>query len=201
VPRGSEAPPQESSLTSPTIADLPQGETPPPAPAKPDLPPATTPPPVAAVAPPPPPPAPPPKPKFATPTPPPPAAAPQVAVAQEGQGGKAPLPSISQEVAVIRFSNDSSAIPGGSARNLGDIVKLYHENGGQVRIIGYAERTSGKQAGQHQVDAFALALERAKSVAEALAKRGIPGNQMTIEAAPVHPGEAQRPRAEVFLER
>lgn len=187
--RGSESPPQESSLTSPTISNLPKGEMPPPPPPSPS---------VASTAPPPSSPLPK-APAVAAPPPPPVTPAPPRQVAAAGQGLPRP-PSVSYEVGEVKFTSGSAVLGAPQRSTLADIVTLHKRNGGRIRVVGYAERPAGGSAAA-EINTFTLALERAKRVAEALTQAGIPADQIAVEAAPSRPGVSEIPRVEVYFEQ
>jgi outer membrane protein OmpA-like peptidoglycan-associated protein len=193
--RGSEAPPQESSLVSPTVPSLPQGQTPPPPPPLPNIAPVAAPPQVATAAAPKPVPVPA-VPKFGS-------GAPSSAIkpVAAAQGLRHPKPTLSYEVAEIKFGNGSAAIEAAQSGDVGDIVKLHKEDGGSIRVIGYAERTSGADAAQREIESFSLALQRAQAVANALEQQGIATADITVEAAPARAGKRESARAEIYFER
>jgi len=180
-PRGSEAPPAESSLQSPTIPNLPQGENPTPAPPPPQIPPpnANR---VASAAPP-----------AATRTPEQQAAAPGNAPATAA----ARRPGAPNRVANVSFAPGSAYLASGLRDTIGEIVKQHDIEGGTIRIVGFGEAT-GKDAA---VAGFTLALDRAQAVAAALTDAGVAAKDIAVEAAPVPAkGGADAPRAEVYLE-
>lgn len=140
-------------------------------------------------------------PKFFAPAPAPSPPSPAVKPVAAGQGLRHPKPALSYEVAEIKFGNGSSAIDAAQQGDVSDIVKLQKEDGGSIRVIGYAERTSGADAAQREVDSFSLALERAQAVASALEQQGIATTEITVEAAPARAGRREGARAEVYFER
>jgi outer membrane protein OmpA-like peptidoglycan-associated protein len=186
--RGSEAPPAESSLQSPTIPNLPQGEsvTPPP----PRVPPANQ---VANTAPPPP--------STRGTTLRPPAGAPtQQATAPANAPATAAThrPDVSYRVADVSFAPGSAYLSGALRGTVAEIVKIHNTEGGTIRIVGFGEST-GKDAA---VAGLTLALDRAQAVAVALTDSGVAAKDISIEAAPVAAkGGADAPRAEVYIEQ
>jgi outer membrane protein OmpA-like peptidoglycan-associated protein len=186
--RGSEAPPAESSLQSPTITNLPEGETATPAPPPPRIPPnkvANTPPPPAPTR----------------------AQAPRTPNSAPAQQAAAPAnapatarshrPGVSYRVADVSFAPGSAYLSGALRGTVTEIAKLHNTEGGTIRIVGYGEST-GKDAA---VAGLALALDRAQAVAVALTDAGVPAKDIAVEAAPVAAkGGADAPRAEVYLE-
>jgi outer membrane protein OmpA-like peptidoglycan-associated protein len=197
---GSEQPPVESSLQTPEVRSVPQGETPPPPPQPANIsqPPAASPAPVKSAA--------------ANPvqltqpsaaerqiqTPPVERPA-QSSLALRSPSGSGRAMSVS--VGDITFATGSAALPAAHTGPLSDIAGLYKQSGGRIRVIGHAEETAGGggDAVQRQVASLDLALDRANAVAQALAALGVPANAISVEAAPTHSG-SELPRAEVFME-
>jgi len=196
--RGREAPPLESTLTSPTIPSVPKGEAPPPPPAPAKV--ASTPPPAAPSVAPAAPSAPPPAAPQLTPPPP---AAP-AGVRGGGQPSlamrtpaTAPNP-ISVSVGDVAFAAGSSDLVETQRSALAEIAGLHKQTGGQVRIVGHAEPGRSSDAIRQRIAGLDLALDRANAVAQALARLGIPARDIRVEAAPAT--AAEQPRAEVFME-
>jgi outer membrane protein OmpA-like peptidoglycan-associated protein len=173
--RGSEAPPAESSLQSPAIAKLPEGES-----ATPPPPPPTIPPPNAG--------------RPANAAPPQQATAPANAPASPAArraGG-------SNRLANINFAPGSAYLASGVRGTIADIVNTHNAEGGTIRIVGFGE-ASGKDAA---VAGLTLALDRAQAVAVALTDAGVAAKDIAVEAAPVAAkGGTDSPHAEVYLER
>ena len=115
--RGSEAPPAESSLQSPSIAKLPEGES-----ATPPPPPPTIPPPNAG------------RPANATPQQ---ATAPASPAARRAGG--------SNRLANISFAPGSAYLASSVRGTIADIVNTHNAEGGKIRIVGFGE-ASGKDA-------------------------------------------------------
>lgn len=184
--RGSEAPPQESPLESPTVHSEPKGEAPlaaPPPP--PGVPGHQAPPPPqqqAAVTP--------PLPEF-VPAP----AAPQPTVMRTPGSKNA---AISVAVAEIAFAGGGSTMSADDNRHLANAAKLHQQHGGVLRVVGYGQRGSGANAAQQELASFSQALDRANAVAAALGKLGVPQKDIVTQAAPAStPGEQG---VAVFLE-
>jgi len=200
--------PMESSLQTPQIPSLPQPQQSEPAPPPPPLLHA----PAAASAPHlPGPPAPAPMPaalasaQFEPPPPPPvlpPASAGQTAsraasVAATGKArASASAPPVDTPVAQIDFAANSTTLSAADRQSLGSIVPLYRSHPGKVRVVGYSG--VGSSADQ-QLNGFQAALDRAQTVADALAKAGIPADKILVEAAPTGSDSGQS-RAEVLFE-
>ncbi len=195
---GSEQSPAESSLQSPGVRSVPQGEAPPPPPAPANIPqpPAPSPAPVKSAAA---------NPVQLTPPPAaqgqiqtPPAERPaQLTLALRTPNGSGKAMSVS--VGDITFATGSAALPPAHTGPLSDIAGLYKQAGGRIRVIGHAERSTSGDPVQQQVASLDLALDRANAVAQALAALGVPANAISVEAAPTH-GGSELPRAEVFME-
>jgi outer membrane protein OmpA-like peptidoglycan-associated protein len=216
--RNSESPPEESTLTAPTVPDLPEGDlthSPPPVPslAAPGAPP--TPSQSAAT----------PQPRSApdVPTVPPPAggratptaeavgpehplvtamAEPQSANAARGAPSAAaahPARTQSQQLAEIEFTSGETQLSAADNERLSAVVSLFQENGGTIRIVGYGRRGYGPDAAQQELQSFSKAIDRANAIAQALAKLGIPANNIVVQAAPIGDGLGED-RAEIMLE-
>jgi outer membrane protein OmpA-like peptidoglycan-associated protein len=99
----------------------------------------------------------------------------------------------------IAFAVGSDKLSGDAKNQLNDIAGMHKERGGKIRVVGYAERGSGKDAAQQELRSFGLALDRAKSVAVALTQLGVPANDISVEAAPADPGASAEPHAEIFM--
>jgi outer membrane protein OmpA-like peptidoglycan-associated protein len=206
--RGSEAPPEESPLTSPSIADLPEGEAgkaPPPAPS---LEPRQAPPTPQQQAATPEPKSPPDAPDLpqsptAAPTPPP----AETASPPPTQTAIATLPAttsrrpgkVSKQVAEIEFFKGDTRLTPEDNQRLPAVLRLFQANGGTVRVVGYGRRGYGPDAAQQELQSYSKAIDRANAVAQALAKLGIPPSNIVVQAAPVGDGLGED-RAEVLLE-
>src|SRR5579885_2348346 len=166
--------PNESSLTSPAIPDVPTGETPPPPPPPPKLPPAPV-----AVAPIPP---------------------PETRTASLGSGERRAAPASSQELGAVSFADGSAALSDADRTRLSEIAALHHRQGGAIRVIGHAKPIAAQEAMQQQLDSFTLALSRARAVAQELGAEGVPANAIEVEAAPSRADDAAASSAEIFLE-
>ncbi|MGH7035126.1 MAG: OmpA family protein [Stellaceae bacterium] len=200
--RGSEAPPAESSLQSPQIANPPKGDSVTPAPPPPRIPPASS---AAKKAPPEPPssaPTPPTDTVMAAP-PPPNIPPPQHAAASGGEKTASAGPAADgrhaamHHVADVSFPSESALLSDKAGDTIDAIVKQHAKDGGKIRIVGHGEAAGANAA----VAGFNLALNRAQAVAVALSDKGVPSKDIAVEAAPVAAGGRQDvPRAEVFFE-
>jgi len=91
-----------------------------------------------------------------------------------------------------------------------DVVAMYRETGGAIRIVGHSSGIAASQgSGRSKLVNFKVSLDRANSVAVELIRHGVPpdridvvaegaGNPRYAEYAPT--GEAGNRRAEVYLD-
>jgi outer membrane protein OmpA-like peptidoglycan-associated protein len=112
--------------------------------------------------------------------------------------GKPVLPPIAfEKVMDVTFSGDDTTLSKAARQALDKVLPRYRTKPGLVRVVGYAG--IGASATQ-QLNGYRTALDRAKAVANGLAKAGIPTNKIEVEAAPtgsdVGPG-----RAEILFEQ
>jgi outer membrane protein OmpA-like peptidoglycan-associated protein len=170
-PQADTAPPQESTLTSPTIPNVPTGETPEPAPPPPIIPPS-------------------PSQANAEPTTP----------ATAATGERRETPASSLPVATVVFTAGSAVVTDSVRDQLSGIAAMQHEKGGTIRIVGHAEVAAGANSAEQQLAQFNLALLRAKTVAQVLNSDGVPAQLIAVEAARGRAGDADSLHAEVFLE-
>jgi hypothetical protein len=175
--RGSVAAPQESSLQSPSVGNLPQGET-------------------AKAAPPPPPGSPAASHRTARR-----ARSEEVAAATPSQGDvEAARPqAVGGHVAQINFAPGpfrARILPAGQKR-LAEIAHLAQNDNVRIRIVGYGTAPANGDHQQREFQSFNAALENAKAVGIELAKLGVPSDRIDLEtstdvSAPDH--------AEVYVE-
>jgi outer membrane protein OmpA-like peptidoglycan-associated protein len=100
----------------------------------------------------------------------------------------------------VTFPDNSVRLTPSDRRIIGEVVPLQRQNGGALRVVGYAAAGSGAGAAQ-QIANFRVALDRANAVASALAQAGVAPDQIIVETAPPtgESGVAAN-RAEIFLE-
>lgn len=165
------APPQESALVTPTIAHVPEGDAPAPPPPPPNL---TS---SAGAANPPP--------KLA---------------AALGSGERRAPPSSSVAVGSIIFSEGSATLSDKDRNLLSEIAATQHKEGGELRVVGYAESAKGGTVADQELASLKLALNRAKAVAHVLGEEGVASQSIDVEAAPSRADDAAAARAEVYLE-
>jgi hypothetical protein len=173
--------PLDSSLEMPDVRSVPEPEAtrpPPPVPALPAVPrpasvPEPTPASVASAMPQPAPPVP-----VLAPVAPPPSAA-------KTEPKRAPAATT---VATLELS--AAAAPVGQDRaQIDRVAMLYKDNPGVVRVLAYAAAPVG---GGDPLDSYHAALERAQTVAKALADSGIPASKIQTQAVPAAGARAGR---------
>jgi len=171
--RGSETPPRESPLVSPSVRSIPEGETP-------------------RAAPPPPPGGRTPAPPAAPPTPPqsaalpPPSNAPAPTPAAPSGAG---APAVTVTVGSIELQVGNKISPS-DLQQLQNIVRLRQQNGGTIRVTGYSVLGPGSDLTSRQMSGFGAALDRAKTVALALTQAGAPARNVAVGAVPAPPGQS-----------
>lgn len=116
-------------------------------------------------------------------------------------------------VGVVYFANDSAQVESSDLELLEDVVALYKERGGQLRLVGHssAQATTDDEVAQRMVN-LDLSLQRANAVATSLLDLGAEKDKLTIEAkADSEPagglastqaavgGESNNRRVEIFL--
>jgi outer membrane protein OmpA-like peptidoglycan-associated protein len=204
--RHSEEPPAESPLASPSINNLPAGEAAKAAPPAPSLEPRDAPPTPVQQAATPEPKSAPPAPDdsvMASPTTPAVASTPtapvQTAMAMPSAATPRRPGKVSKQVAEIEFVKDETRLTTEDSQRLPSVLRLYQENGGTVRVVGYGRRGYGPDAAQQELQSYSKAIDRANAVAQALTKLGVPPSSIVVQAAPVGDGLGED-RAEVLLE-
>ncbi|HEX9648470.1 MAG TPA: OmpA family protein [Alphaproteobacteria bacterium] len=111
---------------------------------------------------------------------------------------------------VIYFAYGSTSLSAADTQVLGQIADLYRSRGGRVRVVGHS---SGRVDGTDEVKAklanFAVAFDRARMVAEELARQGVPADQIFPSSmssdAPAYSettklGEAANRRADIYID-
>jgi hypothetical protein len=165
--------PRDSSLQMPDVRSVPEPETtqpPPPAPALPAAPapaPAAQLPPAAVAS------------AMPQPAPPEPVLAP---VAPPPAAAKPEPRRVPAGTTVATLDIRAAVAPGARDREQIDrVAALYRDNPGTVRVLAYAAASA---AGGDPLDSYHAALERAQTVAKALADAGIPEGKIQTQAAP-----------------
>jgi outer membrane protein OmpA-like peptidoglycan-associated protein len=124
-----------------------------------------------------------------------PAAEPAIMRAPRGKG-----PAVTLAGAEISFAADGRTLSADDNRRLAEVAKTYRQGAGSLRVIGYGRQGHGADAAQ-QVESFGEAMDRAGTVAQALAKLGVPAGRITIQTAPeLIGGGLAAGRAEVLVE-
>lgn len=116
----------------------------------------------------------------------------------------------SVKVATVLFANGSSTVGPRGRQVLEQVVKLYKEKGGVVRIVGHASsRTRTMDPVQHKMVNFKVSVSRADAVARVLLQQGVAKDRIVVGAVSdadpqyfeVMPtGEAGNRRAEVYID-
>jgi len=172
--------PQESPLTSPTVGSIPQGDTPRPAPPPPPgVPqgagrPGATPTQTAAL---------------------PPAAVTRSPVPVSPAGP----PGVAVTVGVVQFTGNSSRIEPSELQHIRDVAQMRQQSGGVIRVTAYSLNADGRDSAGSQLAGFDLALDRARAIALALTRAGVPARAVEIGATPAPPG-TQGGTAELALQ-
>lgn len=139
--------------------------------------------------------------------------APSGKVTMAGQGESeeklflAPQPEL---VAVVYFPHDSDQVGKSDRQALEEVVALYKERGGRLRLVGHSSGQAGTddEVAQRMVN-LDLSLKRANAVATTLVDLGAEKDKLLIEAkADSEPasddanvgGEGNNRRVEIFLE-
>lgn len=165
-------------MTSPTVREVPQGETPRSAPPPPvgspsrtQQAPQTVPQQSAALPPPSLPPAPPPDPAYA--------------------GGGAALPSgVGVTLGSLQFEGTSARLSPENLAQVRQVAALRQQNGGgTIRVTAYSAPQGEQDTMGPQLASFNLALDRARAVAAALTQSGVPARSVEIGATTAPPGQ------------
>lgn len=129
------------------------------------------------------------------------------------RGGVSPIAGAQNTtlVATIQFPSSSSSLSPADRTVLKDVVRLYRQQGGAVRVVGHASaRTANMSESRHNEANYDVSQRRAEAVGQALVALGVPAGQVYVTAAAdIQPayqevmpsGEAGNRRAEVYLDR
>ena len=114
------------------------------------------------------------------------------------------------QVATIYFKNGSSRLGARDRVVVRDVVSMYRETGGIIRIIGHSSGFAASQAsGRSKLVNFKVSLDRANAVAAELMRHGVQPDRIDVSAQGTEnpryaeylpTGEAGNRRAEVFLD-
>ena len=123
-----------------------------------------------------------------------------------------PLSRVPQtvQVATIYFGNGSSRLQARDRAVVHDVVAMFEETGGAIRIVGHSSGiTASRNSGRGKLVNFKVSLDRANSVAAELVRNGVPAKYIDVVAhgadSPVYAeyspnGAAGNRRAEVYLQ-
>ncbi|MEE2933570.1 MAG: OmpA family protein [Pseudomonadota bacterium] len=123
-----------------------------------------------------------------------------------------PLSRVPQtvQVATIYFDNGSSRLQARDRAVVHDVVAMFEETGGAIRIVGHSSGiTASRNSGRGKLVNFKVSLDRANSVAAELVRNGVPAKYIDVVAhgadSPVYAeyspnGAAGNRRAEVYLQ-
>lgn len=141
---------------------------------------------------------------------PPAAAAPAYAPAAPLPAPAVPAMPVLGQVAVIYFADGATNPTASDLAVLREVADLYRRQGGRLRVVGHSsQRSSTMDPVKRQLGYLDESSKRADAVARALAKLGVPGSQIGVEAAgasqPLYDegttaGEAGNRRVEIFLD-
>ena len=114
------------------------------------------------------------------------------------------------QVATIYFKNGSSRLGARDRVVVQDVVSMYRETGGIIRIIGHSSGFAASQvSGRSKLVNFKVSLDRANAVAAELIRHGVQPGRIDVSAQGTEnpryaeylpTGEAGNRRAEVFLD-
>lgn len=114
-----------------------------------------------------------------------------------------------ERVATILFPNGSYSLTGRDRQILGEIVRLYRQRGGKIRIVGHASsRTRNMDPIRHKMVNYKVSVDRAEVIGKQLMRLGIASADMYIDARsdtmPLYyesmpSGEAGNRRAEIYF--
>lgn len=117
---------------------------------------------------------------------------------------------ISYLAATILFGHGSTALDPSERETLRKIAAEYRKTGGTLRIVGHASsRTTDMRPLQHQLANFQVSVSRAETVAQELARLGVPARVMQVagvgDSQPVYyevmpAGETGNRRVEIFVD-
>lgn len=113
-------------------------------------------------------------------------------------------------VATINFGHGSAGLSAMAQRDIRAVAAEAKRTGRTVRVVGHSsQRTGNMPFERHLIANFNISLDRANRVAQALARAGVDGSRIVVEAVgdtqPLYfefmpNGEAENRRAEIFLE-
>lgn len=111
---------------------------------------------------------------------------------------------------IVRFANSSAQLDGQGRKRVEQAARLLRERGGMVRVVGHAsQRTADMPYARHKIVNFNVSLDRANAVARELTRRGVPRENIIVEARGdedplfhefMPNGEAYNRRVEIYLQ-
>ncbi|MEQ9640785.1 MAG: OmpA family protein [Alphaproteobacteria bacterium] len=113
-------------------------------------------------------------------------------------------------VATVHFGHGGAGLSAQAQRDIRAVAAEAKRTGRTVRVVGHSsQRTGNMPFERHLIANFNISLDRANRVAQALARAGVDGSRIVVEAVgdtqPLYfefmpNGEAENRRAEIFLE-
>jgi flagellar motor protein MotB len=101
--------------------------------------------------------------------------------------------------ATVFFANGSAAIDADGKRALRILAEGYKENGGALRVVGFASGQATSASAQ--IANFRIAGQRAEAVAQELVRLGVPMTRMIVSSGNAGAGDAALARrVEVSLD-
>jgi outer membrane protein OmpA-like peptidoglycan-associated protein len=118
--------------------------------------------------------------------------------------GSANFPLGMTQSATVFFANGSAVIDADGKRALRILAEGYKENGGAIRVVGFASGQAASAPNNSvgaQIANFRIAGQRAEAVAQELGRLGVPMNRVNISSGNAGPGDAALARrVEVSLD-
>lgn len=91
--------------------------------------------------------------------------------------------AMGEPAAMVRFRAGSAALTSDARQQVRNIVQMYRQRGGGVRVEGHASsRTRNMDPVQHHLVNFNVSLNRANAVARELVRQGIPTESVFVAA-------------------
>lgn len=105
----------------------------------------------------------------------------------KGMAAPAPVPepAASFQVASLDFRSGSSELTSADRTSIAEVVRLYKQTGGVVRVVGHAPAPLyGRDAVNQLMGGLEASMQRANAVARELSKRGVPAGKIMVGADP-----------------
>jgi len=125
-------------------------------------------------------------------------------------GFQSAAPAGGSSATTVQFGHDSANLSSAGRAAVREIAEQYKARGGIIRVVGHASsRTKNMSVAQHNLVNFNISLDRAQTVASALARQGVPTEVIFVEARgasdpaffeSMPAGEAGNRRVEIFLD-